>query len=59
MQSYVPKFRCEYCGEEKSAVVNGNQGLFVPCDCKEARQKREQAHWIEMERRKQWRRQNK
>lgn len=55
---YVPSFRCKYCGESKAAVVNGEEGVFVPCNCEEARTKRDRAHWEEVERRKQLRRQN-
>lgn len=58
MQPFVPKFKCEYCGEEKAAYVEGEAGMFVPCDSKECREKRERAHWEEIERRKQWRRRN-
>lgn len=54
---YVPKFRCEYCGEDKEATVCGEEGLFIPCQCKEAREGRDRDHYLEMERRKQARRQ--
>lgn len=57
--TYVPSFKCEYCGETNKAHVSGNAGLFVPCQCKEARKKRDQDHYLEMERRKQARRRRK
>lgn len=57
-KQFVPSFRCQYCGETKEAFVDGEEGVFVPCDCEEARGKRDRAHWEEMERRKQLRRQN-
>lgn len=53
---YVPKFTCEYCGETKDSTVCGEEGLFVPCQCKEARDQRDQDHYLQMERRKQARR---
>ena len=55
--TYKPSFKCEYCGEYKSAVVNYHTGVFVPCQCPEARKHRDQQHYIEMERRKQQKRQ--
>ena len=59
MPQFVPKFKCEYCGEFKSSIVlNGQEGLFVPCQCEEYRKNRARDHYIEMERRKQARRQN-
>jgi len=53
---YVPKFRCEYCGETKDAIVEGEQGIFIPCQCKEAKEGRDRDHYLAMERRKQARR---
>lgn len=55
-KQYVPSFRCEHCGEMKEAFVDGEEGVFVPCDCKEARENRERDHWEAIERRKQLRR---
>lgn len=54
--TYVPKFRCEYCGEEKDSTVCGEEGLFVPCQCKEAREGRDRDHYLQMEARKRARR---
>jgi hypothetical protein len=55
--SYVPSFRCVYCGETKSSEVMTEQlGVFVPCDCLQARERREFEHRIDMERRKRHRR---
>ena len=56
---YVPSFKCKYCGESSEAQINGPTGLFVPCQCKEARAERDREHYLEMERRKQARRTNK
>lgn len=50
--TYVPKFKCKYCGEERSAQVNGDQGLLTMCGCKESRDAWEREHRAEMERRK-------
>ncbi len=50
--TFVPSFKCQYCGEVKAAQVSGDQGLFVPCDCKEAREAWERQHRATMERRK-------
>lgn len=59
MTQYVPKFKCKYCGETKESTVNGDVGLFIPCDCKESRAERDRDHYLMMERRKAARRQNK
>ena len=56
MSQYVPSFKCKYCGETKDSMVNGDLGLFIPCDCEEARKQRDQDHYLQMERRKQARR---
>ena len=58
MKPYTPTFVCEYCGKENTAYadLDKGQGLFVPCQCKEARANRDRQHYLEMERRKQARR---
>lgn len=56
---YVPTFKCEYCGEHKQPTFSGTDGVFVPCQCKEARANRDRAHYLEMERRKQAKRRSK
>jgi hypothetical protein len=56
---YVPTFKCKYCGETKESIVNGDQGIFVPCDCEESRKQRDQDHYLMMERRKAAKRQSK
>lgn len=56
MIPYVPAFTCEYCGESKSAVIQGQEGYFVPCQCKQSREKRDQAHYMAMEEKKKRRR---
>lgn len=50
--TYVPVFKCEFCGKERAAQVNGDIGLLVMCDCKESREDWERKHRAEMERRK-------
>jgi hypothetical protein len=52
MIPYIPHFVCEYCGESKSSVVNGEIGYFIPCQCKESKEKRDQDHYMKMELRK-------
>lgn len=56
MTQYVPKFRCEYCGDERDSYVQGEEGVFVPCQSKECQQKRDQEHYLRMEQRKRVRR---
>jgi hypothetical protein len=53
---YIPVFPCKYCNKEIQAQINGEQGLLVLCDCKEARKAWESEHRAEMERRKKRRR---
>ena len=53
---FTPSFTCEFCGEVVSAEVEGDAGMFVPCQCKKARDERDRQHYLEMERRKQQRR---
>lgn len=58
MLQYVPSFTCKYCGESKDSFVQGEVGVFIPCQCEESRKQRDQDHYREMERRKQLRRKN-
>ena len=53
---YVPEFTCAHCGETKASQVSGDQGMFIPCDCKESRDAWEREHRATMERRKKLRR---
>ena len=55
--TYIPYFKCKYCGEVTKSLVSGDgTGLFIPCQCEEARNRRDQDHYLEMERRKRARR---
>ena len=56
MTQFVPSFTCKYCGESKASVVQGDAGYFVPCQCKEAREKQDQEHYRAMELKKKLRR---
>jgi hypothetical protein len=53
---YVPKFHCDYCGKDKEAIVEGEQGVFIPCQCKESREGRDRDHYLRMEAKKRARR---
>ena len=50
---YIPSFTCKHCGLSKEASDLRGSPIFVPCDCKEAREEREYEHRVAMERRKQ------
>ena len=52
MTQFVPSFKCKYCGETKDSIVDGELGLFIPCDCAEARTQRDRDHYLDMELRK-------
>lgn len=51
--TYTPFFVCSYCGEKKYAVVEGAEGVFVPCQCPDSQEVQLRKYYEERERMKQ------